>query len=158
MNKAVWLSTFFLAFFAMNDAQAIAINYPSKKTLQKADHILSLAMTAALCSVVIARDKELSRLLMKMGFGVIGVNIIANALMLKHEKSAAVAVKVLLPATIFAGSVSFLIAVDENAVDKEVKFRLFLVAFLGFAVNGIKNIWDIYSLARSEQSEGIQHD
>lgn len=137
--------------------QALTVTYPTKRILKKADHIASLATTVTLMSAFIA-DKYnhgLADSILLAPYGIVlTAQSIINGMALKHDRSVAAMLKFLLPVGTFAGWIAFIKA-DNNADLEDMGFWM-LVG--GIAGNGVKNIWDIYSLAKHDQSESIQHD
>lgn len=138
-------------------AQAFTIAYPSKHALKKADHIVSLAITTAFGAAVIVNQygcSDWKERLFNTSLVLAGTNSIINGMALKHERSVAAILKLLVPVS-FAGGYRVHTLADKNSVLDDVA----VIAMTGgLAGNAIKNIWDIYSLAKYSQSESTQHD
>lgn len=157
IHKTIWLPVLTLAFCAVNTMQAIT--YPTKIALKKADHITSLAITATIGSLAIAKKYDCFRWAQgswRAFVGAVFANIVINGMALKHERSVATLLKFLLPTSILGGLTVFEnVKNKDNEVLKDVAFCTMIGGMIG---NGVKNVWDVYSLVNHNQSESTQHD
>lgn len=155
MNRTVWLSILSFALFIASDVRAGAFSYPKKEILQKVDRVLSVTVTAALISGCVAGEHGYTRLKtlsLYTLFGALGVNVIVNALALKHGLTARSLLKLFLPTSSLGASMAY------AKYDGKAGEAADVAAVVGFGGNVIKNIWDIYSILHPEQSENTQHD
>lgn len=132
--------------------QVFTVTYPSKRILKKADHIASLATTVTFISTLIAYENKSQTWgdrLLTVYMSSLGVQGIINGMALKHERSIATILKCVLPLGTIGGWTADLTATGGTA-QEYVGFHMGLA---GAGINGIKNIWDIYSLVQMHQNE-----
>lgn len=151
MNKAVRLSLFVLAVCMMGDTQTIS--YPARSALKKADHVLSLATTAACVTALFSKEQSLLEDLgLVCATASMTANTVVNGMALKYDKKGAT-LRLLLPMSIMGGFCG-LWASKNKQLEKIAENAM----IAGFLSNCVKNIWDVYSLVKHNQSESTQHD
>jgi hypothetical protein len=133
------------------------ISYPAKSVLKRADHIVSLAITTMIGAAIIADRYNYGgwkARLLGTSLVLAGTNSIINGMALKHERSVAAILKLLLPVSIVGGYRVYKLA-DKDSTLEDAGFCAMIA---GLGINGIKNSWDMYSLIKYNQSESTQHD
>jgi hypothetical protein len=145
--------------FVSSLTQALTVTYPSKNALKKADHIVSLAITTMVGAAVIADRYNYGGWKVRLlGTSLVlaGTNSIINGMALKHERSVAALLKLLLPVSFLGGF--GLLELADHYRDRVLHNAAAVVFMGGLAGNAIKNIWDVYSLIKYNQTESTQHD
>jgi len=141
INKKLLLGSLFLLLFA-SDSQAISGNYPSKKTLNRINHIISLITTASLigCPEKKIDSPELKKICSVVFIGSLAMNVLVNVMALKYDKKIATLLKLCLPV---AFPIALILKKSEKQAVKNVAEGM---AFFSIIGNCVKNIWDIYFL------------